>query len=61
MADDGRLLGGGCFLIVWAVRSTATPEQREEDTPLRILDNGLARREIDREDYDERRKILEGR
>lgn len=49
------------FLIVWLVRSTATPRRREEDTPLRILDERFARGEIDREDYDERRKVLEGR
>ncbi len=47
------------FLIVWAVRSTATPGQREEDTPLRILDERLARGEIDRDDYEERRQILQ--
>ena len=47
-------------LIVWAVRSTTTP-RREEDTALRILDERLARGEIDREDYDERRKVLESR
>ncbi|MEX0797739.1 MAG: SHOCT domain-containing protein [Acidimicrobiia bacterium] len=49
------------FLIVWAVRSTATPGRRGDDSPLRILDERLARGEIDREDYDERRKVLEGR
>lgn len=49
------------FLIIRAVRSTATPERPEEDTPLRILDKRLAKGEIDREDYDERRQVLEGR
>lgn len=49
------------FLIVWAFRSAATPGQPAEDTPLRILDERLARGEIDREDYEERRKVLESR
>jgi len=49
------------FLIIWAVRSTATPGRREEDTPLRILDERLARGEIDLEDYEERRQVLESR
>jgi putative membrane protein len=49
------------FLIVWAVRSTATSGQPKEDTPLRILDERLARGEIDRDDYEERRQVLENR
>jgi putative membrane protein len=49
------------FLIVWAVRSTATSGQPTEDTPLRILDERLARGEIDLEDYEERRQVLESR
>lgn len=49
------------FLIVWAVRSTATSGQPKGDTPLRILDERLARGEIDRDDYEERRRVLENR
>lgn len=33
------------FLIIWAVRSTATPGQQDENTALRILDERLARGE----------------
>lgn len=49
------------FLIVWAVRTTAAPRQRDEVSALRILDERLARGEIDREDYEERRQVLESR
>lgn len=47
------------YLIVWAVRSSATPDLREEDSALRILDERLARGEIDGEEYRERRQVLE--
>lgn len=47
------------FGIVWAVRTTTSPSQRDEDSALRILDERLARGEIDREDYEERRRVLE--
>jgi putative membrane protein len=47
------------FLIVWAIRSTTAPWQREEDTPIRILNERLARGEIDREEFEERRRLLE--
>lgn len=46
--------------IIWAVRSTTTPGWQEEDRALRTLDERLARGEIDREDYEERRRVLEG-
>lgn len=49
------------LLIAWAIRSTTTPAQRDESKPLRILDERLARGEIDREDYEERRQLLAGR
>ena len=45
-------------LIVWTVRST-TSAPRDEDTPRRILDERLARGEIDLDDYEERRRVLE--
>jgi putative membrane protein len=47
--------------IVWAVRTTAGPRQWDEVSALRILDERLARGEIDREDYEERRQVLESR
>jgi putative membrane protein len=49
------------FGIVWAVRTTTSPRQRDEDSALRILDERLARGEIDREDYEQRRQVLESR
>ncbi len=47
------------FGIIWAVGATATSGQRDENTALRMLDERLARGEIDREDYEERRLVLE--
>lgn len=46
------------LLIMWAVRSATTPQQRDENSALRILDERLARGDIDREEYEERRQIL---
>ncbi len=48
----------GFLLIIWAVPTTS--RQREEDSALRTLDVRLARGEIDRGDYEERRRVLEG-
>lgn len=50
--------GSVLLLIVWAVRS-ATPDETRESNPLQILDERLARGEIDRDDYQERRTLLE--
>lgn len=47
------------LLVIWAIRSTVRQGQRDEDSALRILDDRFARGEIDREDYEERRRILE--
>lgn len=47
------------LLIVWTFRMTKMPRKRDEKGPLRILDERLARGEIDREDYEERRRVLE--
>lgn len=47
------------FLILWAVRDAMTPRQREERGALRILDDRLARGEIDPAEYEERRRVLE--
>ena len=42
-----------------AFRPAAPPRSRDEEGPIRILDERLARGEIDREDYEERRRILQ--
>ena len=47
------------LLMVWAVRPTSSSSPRV-DAPLRILDERLARGEIDLEVYDERRAALLG-
>lgn len=47
------------FGVIWAVRTTTAPRQREKDSPLRMFDERLARGEIDLEDYEERRRVLE--
>lgn len=49
------------FVIVWAVRSTDGPRRRDGDSASRILDERFARGEIDREEYEERRRILDER
>jgi putative membrane protein len=48
-------------LIVWTVRSTAAPRQSGEGQALRILDERLARGEIDPGEYEERRQLLASR
>lgn len=45
--------------IASAVRASTSLRQRDEDGALRILDERWARGEIDREDYEERRRALE--
>jgi putative membrane protein len=50
--------GSVIFLIVWAVRPGRTVQ---EDGALRILDERLAKGEIDAEEYRERRSLLEVR
>ncbi|HVR78884.1 MAG TPA: SHOCT domain-containing protein [Acidimicrobiia bacterium] len=47
------------LLVIWATRSTTRHGQRDEDSALRVLDDRLARGEIEREDYEERRRVLE--
>jgi putative membrane protein len=47
------------FLIVWTVRSTTASGLRDGDVPRRILDERMARGEIDLADYEERRRVLE--
>jgi putative membrane protein len=48
-------------LIVWVVRSTMPPRHSEDEGALRILDERLARGEIDPAEYRERRAALESR
>jgi putative membrane protein len=44
--------------IVWVVRATDRRNKPELDQPLRILDERLARGEIDPEEYEVRRRTL---
>lgn len=46
-------------LVVWAVRSAATTGRPDPDQALRILDERFARGEIDQQEYEERRRILQ--
>lgn len=47
-------------LVIWTVRSTTGSPPRDENQALRILDERFARGEIDRDEYGERRRVLEG-
>ena len=49
------------ILILWAVRSTARPGPTEDKGALRILDERLAKGEIDPDEYEERRSVPERR
>jgi putative membrane protein len=49
------------LVVFWAVRSSETPAWSRQDGAFRILDERLARGEIDTEEYRERRAVLEGR
>ena len=49
------------ILIVWAVRSTTNPRPADHEGARGILDARLARGEIDPDEYQERRTILESR
>lgn len=55
--------GGVIVLVVWAVRTASDGGRRDEDgnRPLRILEERFARGELDREEFEQRRSILEGR
>lgn len=46
------------FLVVWTVRTATAPQPKERNTALDILDERLARGEIERQEYEERRQIL---
>lgn len=47
------------FGIVWAAQTTSERWQRNEDGALRTLDQRLTRGEVDAEDHEERRWVLE--
>lgn len=55
--------GGVIALVVWAVRATSDGGRRDDDgkRALHILEERFARGEIDREEFEQRRSILEGR
>lgn len=49
------------ILIVWLVRSSASPRAPEDRRAFRLLDERLAKGEIDADEYRERREVLEGK
>jgi putative membrane protein len=49
------------ILIVWVVRSSVSPRAPEDRGAFRILDERLAKGEIDADEYRERRAVLEGK
>lgn len=55
---------GVILLVVWAVRAATGDSQRtgrsEHDRALHILEERFARGEIDRDEFEERRSVLEG-
>ena len=44
--------------IILVIRATDRPHKQGNDQPLRILDERLARGEIDPEEYEERRRTI---
>lgn len=46
-------------LVIWMVRSTGGSARSDENQALRILDERFARGEIEHDEYQERRRILE--
>lgn len=48
------------FLIVWAVRMMSPRRVTEKTNALRILNERLARGEIEPEEYERRREALDG-
>lgn len=49
------------ILIVWAVRSSASSQAPQDRGALRILDERLAKGEINPDEYKQRRSVLEDR
>jgi putative membrane protein len=52
------LWGGVAALVVWAVRSTGVNRGGGTGSALDILERRFASGEIDREEYEERRRLL---
>lgn len=46
-------------LVIWTVRSTGGQARPDPDQALRILDERFARGEIDQQEYEERRRVLQ--
>lgn len=46
-------------LVIWMVRSTGGSTRSDENQALRILDERFARGEIEQDEYQERRRVLE--
>lgn len=46
-------------LIVWGVRSVGGSGRPDPDQGMRVLDERFARGEIDQQEYEERRRVLE--
>jgi putative membrane protein len=47
-------------VIIWAVRSLGTGRSATTATPLELLERRFAAGEIDREDFEERKRLLSG-
>lgn len=45
-------------LIIWAIRSLTTKPSPRRPTPLEVLERRFAAGEIDREDFEERKRLL---
>lgn len=53
---------GIALLVVWTVRQFGGgSSERSERRPLEILEERFARGEIDRDEFEERKRVLEGR
>lgn len=54
---------GVILLVVWGVKTLSSGDNRRSDEgrALQILEERFARGEIDREEFEERRRALEGR
>ena len=49
------------LIVVWVVRSNRSGGSTQDTDPLRILDERFARGEIDPEEYNNRRAVLQAR
>ena len=51
--------GGIVFLVVWAVRSTSSTRAGRQSEALDILQRRFANGEIDRDEFEARRRVLQ--